>query len=103
MKQVLKIREDGTFDFSYSIVTDVDVEGYGEPDPKKHYKDDGTEMTEEELEVIRNSLPPKSPLEEAHDTIAQLKHRLQIAETAVAETADLQQQTIEKLVQGGYL
>ncbi len=61
MKQVFKIREDGTFDFSDSIVTDVDVEGYGEPDPTKHYKDDGTEMTEDEIDAIRNvPAPPTS-------------------------------------------
>lgn len=61
MKQVYKIREDGTFDFFDSIVTDADVEGYGEPDPEKAYKEDGSEMTTEEIEAVRNAPSHPTP------------------------------------------
>jgi hypothetical protein len=64
MKQVFKIRKDGTFDFSDSIVVQHDIpEGYGLTDPSKSYRDDGTELTSEEINEVRG------------ETIEQLKER----------------------------
>jgi hypothetical protein len=56
MKQVYRTREDGTFDFLDTIVTSGEIpQGYGVPSSNKHYKDDGTELSAEELAQISTS------------------------------------------------